>query len=128
MFSPWRTLAPSQPASNYLAMLTSLRLPGYLHLPKFIAYSTRIQWQLEHTHGLVGYSVGSNLLRNQYWTLSVWENDGALMGFVRTSPHFVAMNAFRMSTFNFTRWTLKGGDIPPRWDDAIRRGKENANG
>ena len=126
MVSPWRAVASAQPGIEYLAMLTYLPLRGYLQIPRFLSYSFKIQKQLTHTAGLIGFAMKADPLRNQYWTLSVWENDRALMQFVRTEPHASSMTAFNMGRTRFTRWKITSAEIPPRWDDALR--KENPNG
>jgi hypothetical protein len=128
MVSPWRALAQPHPSAEYLAMLTYLPLRGYLQMARFFSYSAKVQKQLERTAGVIGYSFKANPLRNQYWTFSVWENDRALMNFVRTEPHASAMIAFNMGATTFTRWKLRGDDVPPRWNDALRRSQEDLNG
>jgi hypothetical protein len=53
----------------------------------------------------------------------VWESDRALMDFVSKLPHRAATKEIApyMGTTKFSRWKMLGSDVPPRWDDAIRR-------
>ena len=37
------------------------------------------------TPGAIGYSMRAKLISRRFWTLSVWDNDKALMEFVRES-------------------------------------------
>ncbi len=45
------------------------------------------------------------------------------MAFVRQDPHRATMGLLRpyMGESAFTRWTIRGSDVPPSWDDAVRR-------
>jgi hypothetical protein len=128
MVSPWKSFAQPQKDATYLALLTHIPLQRYSLLPRFVSYSFAIQKQLGKTAGVIGYGIRAKPLSNKYWTLSVWADDGALMDFVRTEPHRSSMRAFDGSAVRFTRWTLSGADIPPKWDDAIRRSKEEQHG
>jgi len=38
---------------------------------------------LEESRGLIGYSLLAHLLEKRFWTLSLWEDEDALMDFVR---------------------------------------------
>ena len=128
MISPWKAFVQPQEQTTYLALLTHIGLRRYSLVPRFVSYSVGIQKQLAHTRGVIGYAIAAKPLRNKYWTLSVWEGDRALMEFVASEPHKSSMSAFDDSDLRFTRWNIAGADIPPRWDDAMRRGKETDNG
>jgi len=45
------------------------------------------------------------------------------MAFVGRDPHRATMGLLQpyMGESAFTRWTIRGSDVPPSWDDAIRR-------
>jgi hypothetical protein len=128
MVSPWRRITPPDPAQHYLAMLTFLPLRGYAQIPRFMRYSFAIQKQVERSPGAIGISVRAKPMSNQYWTLSVWTDERALMDFVRKEPHARSMTAFHMGPTKFTRWKIAGSDVPPSWKDALRRGEEQAHG
>jgi len=63
------------------------------------------------------------LLSHHSWTLSIWEDERPLMSFVGKDPHQATMGTLRsyMGETAFTRWTIRGSDVPPSWDDAMRR-------
>jgi len=71
----------------------------------------------------VGYSLLARPFKKQFWTLSAWRNEGALRAFVQHPPHVHVMTALApyMDKTKFVRWMIKGSELPPRWDDALRR-------
>jgi hypothetical protein len=79
--------------------------------------------QLTPAQGLVGYSFLAYLLSKQFWTFSAWRNEDALRLFVQHPPHAQIMTAMApyMGETRFLRWTVKGSELPLRWDDALRR-------
>ena len=56
-------------------------------------------------------------------TLSVWRDAEALAAFIAQSPHHELMRELVpvMGPTRFVRWTIKGSDGLPVWDDARRR-------
>src|SRR5438093_7546381 len=63
------------------------------------------------------------LVRHRFWTLSIWEDERALTAFVGRDPHRVTMGILEpyMAETAFTRWTIRGSDVPPSWDEAMQR-------
>ena len=120
---PWKSLAPVEPNREYVVLLSYLPLLRFSKLFLFFRYSNQINGQLRDTPGAIGYSMRAQLFSLQFWTLSVWDNDKALMEFVRKVPHGEAMTKIApyMGKTNFWRWKLPSAEIPPRWDDAMRR-------
>lgn len=121
---PWKSFGETQPAHEYLALLTFLPVRRLSKLPRFLGYVRKIQHQLDAgPEGLVGYSLLARPLRSNYWTLSVWDDGAALGRFVQHSPHRDAMRELSqvMTGFRTTRWTLPGTAVPPTWSDALSR-------
>jgi|SRR5580704_5527677 hypothetical protein len=120
---PWKSLAPVEPGREYVVLLSYLPLTRYSKMPLFFRWSMQINAQLRETPGAIGYSMRAKILARRFWTLSVWDNDKALMEFVRKVPHGEAMSKIApyMDKTNFWRWKLPSGEIPPRWDAAMRR-------
>ena len=79
--------------------------------------------QLTGTVGLLGFTFRAKLLRHRFWTLSVWEDEEALMAFVGMTPHLEAMTVLQpyMGGTAFVRWRVRGNELPLRWDDALTR-------
>lgn len=125
---PWKSLAPVEPGREYVVLLSYLPLRRYSKMPLFFRYSGQINRQLRATPGAIGYTMRAKLLSRRFWTLSVWDNDKALMEFVAKVPHGEAMKQIApyMDKANFWRWKAQSSDIPPRWDDAMRRAAASA--
>ena len=120
----WQSYSRAAPERDYLALLSYLPLNSAWHLPRLFLYSTRIRRQLRTSSGLIGYSLRARLAAKQFWTLSVWEDEAALQGFVAAPPHLAFMKALasHMGPTRFVRWNVRGSELPLRWDDALRRG------
>jgi hypothetical protein len=105
-------------------LLSYLPLNSGWSIPRLLLYSTRIRRQLRISAGLVGYSLRARLAAKRFWTLSVWEDETTLRAFVAAPPHAAVIKALapHMGVTRFTRWTVKGSDLPLQWDDALKRG------
>jgi len=121
--TPWRSLSTPDRGREYLALLSYLPLKGFRKMLTLQRQSSKVGKQLAETRGLVGYSFRAKLSSHRFWTLSIWEDEPALMAFVRQDPHRATMGLLRpyMGESAFTRWTIRGSDVPPSWDDAVRR-------
>jgi len=121
--TPWRRLGQADAGREYIALLSYLPLRSYLKIPMFARFCYRVHRQMVATPGAIGFAMRAKVLSRKFWTLSVWESDRALMEFVAKAPHGELMKAVapHMGATAFTRWKILGSDIPPRWDDAIRR-------
>lgn len=121
----WKSIASAESDREYLALLTFLPLKSFRALPKFLKYNSQIERQLSESPGLVGYSVRARLLKLNFWTLSVWQGEDALMDFVYRIPHSEVMQSLapHMGQTKFVRWKLKGTEIPPSWDEADKHSK-----
>ncbi len=127
--TPWKGYRSVKPDEEFLALLSYLPLTRLRQVPQFFRHSSDIQTQLDHAVGLIGYSLRAQLFRRHFWTLSVWEDDNALMNFVRTTPHAQVMKNLQgnMGATRFVRWTLKGASVPPGWKGALLRYRQETN-
>jgi quinol monooxygenase YgiN len=121
--SPWRTFGSPDPNRDFVALLSYLPLKSFWRVVPFFVYTVGVVRQLDATDGLLGYSLLARPLSKRFWTLSVWKNEDALRAFVQLPPHVRIMAALapHMDKTSFVRWTVKGSDLPLRWDDALRR-------
>ena len=128
--SKWSSFTKADPEAEYLALISYLWLKSswlsikpFWMIPRFITYTRSIPAQLGSAEGLLGYSLRGDLLRPKLWTLSVWQNENALMEFVQTSPHDRAMAFLRphVAETKFVRWKVTGSAIPPPWGEALMR-------
>ncbi len=120
--TPWKRCADPDRNRSYVAFLTYLPLKRYWTTPRFLFYTVRILVQLSKSHGLVGYSLRAYLFKKSFWTLSVWEDESALRDFAFKGFHKGVMKLLRndMGSTRFIRWAVKGTEIPPSWEDAMR--------
>ena len=127
---PWKSLAAIDPNREYVVLLSYLPLTRFSSMPLFFRYSSQINGQLRATPGAIGYAMRAKVFTKEFWTLSIWESDRALMDFVAKVPHSEAMT--RVSPFmgptKITRWKAKGLELPPRWDAAMQRAVGAADG
>jgi len=128
MDSPWITFAPTIADREYLALLSYLPLNKYQAIPGFIRFSFQIQKQLCGTPGAIGYSLRARLVSRNFWTLSAWEHQKALMDFVAKIPHGGAMKAMapHMGPTKFTQWKVAGSSLPLSWEEAMRRSQQGS--
>src|SRR5207249_2391318 len=92
---PWSWRATPDPDATYVVMFSKLPLRRARHIPGFLADTRRIQRQLANTDGLIGYALNAQLARKTFWTVSAWQDDESLRGFVATDPHRRIMAALR---------------------------------
>ncbi len=118
---PWRQLSAPRADHSYLVMASRLPLHSYRTIPKFLRMTAAIARQLEHSEGLIGYSLLAQPMKKTFWTLSAWADQQALHAFVRTMPHMKIMKALRpyMEPTKFTTWGVLGSALPIDWSDAI---------
>ena len=119
---PWTAVAAAADDREYLALISYLPLKRFRTVPRFLRYSGAIAEQLERTRGLVGFAFRGKIIAREFYTLSVWDDEQALMDFVRAEPHLGTMGALRphMAETKFVRWRVKGPRVPPSWEDALR--------
>jgi len=125
MDAPWQTLKPADAGRNYLALLSYLPLKKYRALPAFLRFTFQIQKQLQSAPGIIGYSLRAKPMSRNFWTLSAWEDEKALMDFVAKIPHGQAMKDLlpQMGPTKFTRWNVPGSELPLKWEDAMQRSR-----
>jgi hypothetical protein len=126
MDSPWTTFVPADANREYVALLSYLPLKKYGAIPSFFRFTFQIQKQLRSTPGVVGYALRARLLSRNFWTLSVWADEKALMDFVGKIPHEQAMRTMlpHMGPTKFTKWKVFGSALPLRWEEAMLRSQK----
>src|SRR5207244_2837410 len=89
--TPWRSLSSPDGGREYLALLSYLPLKGFRKMLTLQRQSSKVGRQLAETRGLVGYSFRAKFASHRFWTLSIWEDEQALMAFVGRDPHRATM-------------------------------------
>ncbi len=107
---------------EFLCIATFLPVRSWLHVIPFLRMSFRIQRQLKNTDGLVTYHLRANLLRKQFWTLSIWKDRAAANAFILTEPHATAVRKFEKWAGRgaaFVQWNSSDATID--WNEALQR-------
>src|SRR2546425_2135815 len=118
---PWVTMTTAGDR-DYLAIVSYLPLKRYRTIPRFIRFYRAIARRLRGSRGLVGFSRRAKFLSRKFYTLSVGEDERALMEFVRAMPHLDTMRVLppALGETKFVRWTVAGRDVPPTWEKALQ--------
>ncbi len=121
--APWKQLAKPNAGKEYLAILTYLPVKYYRTVPSVAKYSQLVAAQLAEAPGVITYSMASKPWAKQFWTLSVWEDEAALMAFVFSGAHRDTMPRFHkdMGATKFIRWNVLGADVPVSWEVALEK-------
>ena len=108
---------------DYVVMASHLPLTRWSSTVRFFRGVGAVRKQLASTEGLVGYTLRARPLRRDYWTLSVWQDEGALRAFMRTPPHVGLMSSLKpvMGQTAFVQWTITAADGRPTWPVALER-------
>jgi hypothetical protein len=118
---PWTERAAMEPGNDYLVMASHLPLHRISSTVRFFRAVSAVRKQLATADGLVGYTLRARPLARDYWTLSVWDNQGALREFMRTPPHVQIMTSLKpvMGPTKFVTWTVSAADGRPSMASAL---------
>jgi hypothetical protein len=122
--TPWKPRAAVNPAREYVAFTSTFHLKSLRRVPAFIRRSRKIMKQADDASGIVGWSLGANIFKLEFYTLSVWQDAESLRHFVRDGDHFAALAEFDRDMRRksiFVQYKLFGRDVPPSWKDALAR-------
>jgi hypothetical protein len=123
MKSPWKSLLPLEADRQYLVLASSIPPRSRTSTWRLFRGASAVRRQLAETAGVAGFSLLARPYRKQYATLSVWTDEAALAAFADTDPHRDLMHGLspEMGPTKFVRWTIRGADGQPSWDEALRR-------
>jgi heme-degrading monooxygenase HmoA len=128
---PWRQLVTVDPDREYVAFSSRFFLRSARRVPAFISTATRIMKQANAAPGIIGWSLGADLLKLEFHTLSAWESADALRRFVGEGSHRAAAEAFERDLRRksiFVYYQVSGRDLPLTWKDAIARQQRQDQG
>ena len=123
MKSRWKWASLLEPDREYLVLASSIPPRSRRSTWRLFRGAGAVRKQLASTDGVVGYALLARPLVKQYATLSVWRDEDALAAFADAEPHRELMRTLRpdMGPTKFVRWTMRGTDGRPAWDDALQR-------
>ena len=127
MKSPWKWSQSLDPEREYLVLVSSIPPKSRRSTWRLYRGASAVRKQLRVTDGVVGFALLARPLRKEYATLSIWDGDDALAEFAGADAHGELMRTLRpeMGPTKFVRWTIRGAEGRPSWDDALRRLGEN---
>ena len=122
--SPWKLRAAVDPAREYVAFTSAFHLKSLRRVPAFVRRAMKIMKQADAASGIDGWSLGQDLLKLEFYTLSVWQDSESLRHFVKDGDHLASLAEFehdmRRKTI-FVHYKLFGRDLPASWKDAFAR-------
>lgn len=112
--------APTVARDEYVVVLTHAVLDGETRA-SFDGGFDPVRAQLDGAEGLVGYSMRKELLGDEVWTMSVWQDEASLKRFLYRGAHRDVMRdgAIAIETGDFRRFTIPASDVPPTWSQAL---------
>jgi hypothetical protein len=118
---PWTARAQIEPGTEYLVMASHLPLKRISSTVRFFRAVSAVRRQLAGAEGMVGYTLRAKPLARDYWTLSVWKDEGALREFMRTPPHVGVMTSLKpfMGPTKFVTWKISAADGRPSMTGAL---------
>lgn len=123
MRSRWTERGSLDPGTEYLVLASSIPPKSRRSTFALFAGARAVRKQLAGTDGVIGFSLLAEPFAKRYATLSVWRDEEALAAFAAAHPHDQLMIelAPAMDGPKFVRWTIRGDDGVPSWDEALRR-------
>jgi heme-degrading monooxygenase HmoA len=123
MKSPWKWSTSLEREREYLVLASSIPPTSRRSTWRLFRGASAVRKQLAVTDGVIGFSLLARPLRKQYATLSVWTGEDALAKFAGADPHHDLMRKLtpEMGSTKFVRWTIRGAEGQPSWDDALQR-------
>jgi hypothetical protein len=121
---PWTQRASVEPEREYQAFTSRFFLKSMIRVPAFLASSFRIMKQANTAPGIIGWALGIDILRREFYTLSAWKDAESLRRFVRDGSHKDALQLFEKDLRRKTilvYYKVLGHDLPLTWKDAIAR-------
>ena len=126
--TPWKQSTAVNPTQEYVAFTSRFSLRSVFRVPAFFRRAMKIMKQADAASGIVGWSLGGNLFKLEFYTLSAWQDAASLRRFVRDGDHLASLAEFehdmrRKSIFVY--YTVAGRDLPLSWKEALARQEEH---
>ena len=126
---PWKQVATFDPKREYVAFTSRFFMKSPFRALKFVSRSGPVGKQIDAAAGVVGWSLGTNLLKLEFYTLSAWEDVESLQAFAHDAEHGAVMQEFapdkRRSSL-FVHYAVRGSELPLSWKGALKRQNSSA--
>ena len=113
-----------EPHEAFLVTGTRLTLRSFRTMPRFVWLSIRVILQARTLPGLVAYSFRAAPFRKTFWTVTVWEDTGAVGRFLALSSHraaVAAMPELNVAEAAIKSWRGETSSFPCSWDEVDAR-------
>jgi quinol monooxygenase YgiN len=120
---PWRAGKAVDPDATHVAMVSYLPLARKQATLEMIRFTRQVMTELAAAPGLAGFALDAHPFSGDYWTLSAWADEAALLAFVGQPHHRAAIAGLRPSLGDtaLARWQVLGRELPLAWPDAKAR-------
>ena len=121
---PWKQVATIDPEREYVAFTSRFFMKSPRRVLRFISRSGPIEKQVDAAPGVIGWSVGANLFKLEFYTLSAWQDAESLRRFAHEAEHGAVMQEFASEMRReslFVHYSVRGRDLPLSWTEAVRR-------
>jgi hypothetical protein len=120
---PWKSSQPADLDGEYVAALSQFAWPTHFALANLLSLRARIRDHLGAAHGLLGYSIWSLLRRKRFYTLTVWEDEQALVNFADPIPQQTVGASYRPDEVPAwsIHWRITSDVYPPTWQEAFAK-------
>ena len=109
--------------NEFICAATFFPLRRWRDVIPFIRMSSRVKKQLKETSGLVRFGTRTSVIRNRYWTYSVWLDRASIDAFLQSEPHATAMTKLDQWVIPgesaFVSWASTDGSI--NWKEGFDR-------
>lgn len=119
---PW-TDGPYRQDGELHVLTSRLPLNRYRDVPRFLRWSLRIRKQLVADPGCAGFTLDARLLSKTFLTLSAWQDQDAMMRFVRSGQHALMLQDMkgRLGPPQFVESAATRAGLPLKWAEAEAR-------
>ena len=116
---PWKIRMVGSDLDELVASVTRLRLRRWRDVPKLLVTALRLRRRFPLGAGGLAVGLAAEPLRRTFWTLSLWEDEDALLAYARSREHAEAMRLFRTALDDAAsaRWRTRRR---PPWSEARR--------
>ncbi len=125
---PWLEQAKDNNATVLVA-ITEMTLPrGGRYRKQFFKDVKMVEATIAEEEGFLGFSKRAEPFGSRAWTMSVWEDEGALAQFIYSADHSVAVDRSKNYSWNarFVQFEVAATEIPVSWDRVVE--ELDANG
>ncbi len=119
----WTTLSQVNPQQNYFAYAALAERKTAWSYFSYLMRARKIQNQLNHTEGIVGFTARLDFLSKKVIQLAVFKNENSLKEFAHSGQHAncMANTKSSMKWLKQSTWNILGSEIPPNMPDALNR-------